>query len=313
MSVSRVHVAVGVVRNPQGQILIARRPPHVHQGDLWEFPGGKIESGETLQQALQREMHEELGIEVSHARPLIRIPYGYSDKQVLLDVWLIDAFDGVPHGKENQPVDWLAPSALWERSFPAANRPIIQAVNLPETYLITGNFDTESDFLAKLQRALEEGIRLVQLRAKDLDSKTFLRLAKIATRTCHAYEARILLNAMPELVQEVGADGVHLTSARLLALSARPLNTDKLVAASIHNQAELEQAVKLGVDFSVVSPVLPTLSHPNAPILGWDGFQQLTEQANHPVFALGGMHKKDLATVWQHGGQGIAAIRSLWK
>ena len=75
MSVSKVHVAVGVVQNPQGQILIARRPPHVHQGDLWEFPGGKIESGETRQQALQREMHEELGIDVRHARPLIRVPY----------------------------------------------------------------------------------------------------------------------------------------------------------------------------------------------------------------------------------------------
>ena len=92
MPASVVHVAVGVVRNPQGNILIAKRPAHAHQGDLWEFPGGKVERGESLQQALQRELHEELGIDVTHARPLIRIPHSYPDKQVLLDVWLIEGF-----------------------------------------------------------------------------------------------------------------------------------------------------------------------------------------------------------------------------
>lgn len=313
MSISRVYVAVGVVRNPQGQILIAKRPPHVHQGDLWEFPGGKIEAGETRQQALQREMHEEVGIDVRHARPLIRIPYHYPDKEVLLDVWLIDGFEGNPHGKENQPIDWLTPSGLWERSFPAANQPIIQAVNLPETYLITGKYDGESDFIDKLQHALEQGVRLVQFRAKDMDPKAFVRLATIATQTCHANNARILINAAPELVQEVGADGVHLTSTRLLTLSARPLSADQLVAASVHNEQQLEQANKLGVDFSVISPILPTSSHPDAQPLGWDGFQQLTEQANHPAYALGGMQRQDIITVWQYGGQGVAAIRSLWE
>lgn len=309
---SLVHVAVGVVRNPQGQILIAKRPTHVHQGDLWEFPGGKIEADETRQQALQREMHEELGIDVTRIRPLIRIPHHYPDKQVLLDVWLIEAFDGTPHGKENQPIDWLLPSQLWQRMFPAANQPIIQAVNLPESYLITGGFDDETDFLHKLHLALEKGVRLVQLRAKDMNTKAFLRLAKTACKACHTQAARILINAAPEMVEEVGADGVHLTSDRLRALSARPLGVDKLVAASIHNQEQLEQAKKLSVDFSVISPIRSTPSHPDVETLGWDGFERLTEQATHPVYALGGMRAQDLPTVWQHGGQGIAAIRCLW-
>jgi len=312
MSSSVVHVAVGVVRNPQGKILIAKRPAHVHQGDLWEFPGGKVEAGESFQQALQRELHEELGIDVIDARPLIRIPHHYPDKQILLDVWLIEAFGGAPHGKENQPIDWFSPSELWEKPFPAANQPIIQAVNLPEYYLITGAFGDEADFLHKLHLALEKGVRLVQLRAKNMETDAFLRLAKSACETCHAHEARLLLNAAPEIVEGVGADGVHLTSARLLALSTRPLGWDKLVAASVHNQEQLEQAEKLSVDFSVVSPVLPTPSHPGVETLGWQGLQHLTDQATHPVYALGGMQVQHLPTVWQHGGQGIAAIRSLW-
>jgi 8-oxo-dGTP diphosphatase len=312
MPASVVHVAVGVVRNPQGNILVAKRPAHAHQGDLWEFPGGKVERGESLQQALQRELHEELGIDVTHARPLIRIPHSYPDKQVLLDVWLIEGFGGEPHGKENQPIAWLSPAELWERPFPVANQPIIQAVNLPEYYLISGLFNDEADFLHKLRLALGKGIRLVQLRAKHVDTSAFIRLATAACEICHAHQARVLLNAAPGIVEQVGADGVHLTSARLMALSTRPLGRDKLVAASVHNQEQLRQAEKLSVDFSVVSPILSTPSHPGAQTLGWQGFRQLTEQATHPVYALGGMQSQHLPAVWQYGGQGIAAIRSLW-
>ena len=98
-----------------------------------------------------------------------------------------------------------------------------------------------------------------------------------------------------------------------MALSSRPLGTNKLVAASVHNQEQLEQAERLELDFTVISPVLPTPSHPHARTLNWGGFQALTEQATHPVYALGGMLVEHLPEVWQHGGQGIAAIRSLWK
>lgn len=313
MSSSVVHVAVGVVRNSQGDILIAKRPLHVHQGGLWEFPGGKVEAGESLPLALQRELHEELGIDIQQCRPLIRIPHSYPDKQVLLDVWLVEAFSGVPHGKENQPIDWRAPAELWRLPFPPANRPIIRAVNLPDSYLITGSFTDTADFLRKLETALNHGVRLVQLRAKDMEVDAFISLAKTATEVCHQYGADLLLNTNPSLVEQVGADGVHLSSERLMALSSRPLGLDKLVAASVHDLEQLEQAERLGVDFSVISPVLPTLTHPHARTLDWQGFQQLTEQATHPVYALGGMQVEHLPEVWQHGGQGIAAIRSLWK
>jgi len=312
MSSSGVHVAVGVVRNSEGDVLIARRPAQVHQGGLWEFPGGKVESGESQQSALQRELLEELGIDITRCRPLIRIQHHYPDKHVLLDVWLVEAFNGIPHGKENQPIEWCPPSELLSLPFPAANRPIIQAMNLPDRYLITGNFMDKGDFLHKLDVALKRGIRLVQLRAKSIDDDAFISLAQTACAVCHEYGARLLLNAHPDLVEQVAADGVHLTSERLMALSSRPLDANKLVAASVHNQDQLAQADRLNVDFSVISPVLPTPSHPDARKLGWHGFQELTEQASHPVYALGGMQAEHLPVVWQYGGQGIAAIRCFW-
>lgn len=313
MTSSVVHVAVGVIRNSQGEILIARRPSHVHQGGLWEFPGGKVEANESLQLALQRELHEELDIDIKQCRPLIRIPHCYPDKQVLLDVWLVEAFNGVPHGKENQPIEWRPASELWDLPFPAANRPIIQAINLPEKYLITGAFADTDNFVKKLETALKGGVSLIQLRAKSLEENAFISLAKTAAEVCHQYGAGLVLNADQSMVEQVGADGVHLSSERLMALSCRPLGLNKLVAASVHDQKQLEQAERLGVDFSVISPVLATPSHPHAQTLGWQGFQQLTEQATHPVYALGGMQAKHLPEVWQHGGQGIAAIRSLWE
>lgn len=313
MSTSVVHVAVGVVRNTRGDILIARRPSHVHQGNLWEFPGGKVEASESVQLALQRELHEELGIDVIQSRPLIRIAHRYPDKQVLLDAWLIEAFNGIPHGKENQPIEWRQPSELWNLPFPAANRPIIQSTNLPDKYMITGDFIDSSDFIRKLVAALKHGVRLVQLRAKRLQNDAFIELAKSARAVCHEYGARLLLNADPRLVEEAAADGVHLNSERLMALASRPLGSNKLVAASVHNPAQLARAEQLEVDFSVISPVLPTPSHPDARTLGWPGFQLLTEQATHPVYALGGMQAAHLSDVWQNGGQGIAAIRSLWE
>jgi 8-oxo-dGTP diphosphatase len=123
-----IHVAVGVVRNKRGEVLVSRRPEHAHQGGLWEFPGGKVESGEWVRTALERELKEELGITVMAARPLIQINHAYPDKQVLLDVWWVDRYEGEPAGLEDQPLDWVSAPALRERDFPAADAPIIDAI-----------------------------------------------------------------------------------------------------------------------------------------------------------------------------------------
>ena len=124
----RLHVAVGVILDPAGNILISRRAQDSHQGGLWEFPGGKVEVGESLEAALARELREELGIHIGRTTPLLEVRHDYSDKSVLLDVHVVWDFSGEPRGLENQPLAWAAVQELSGYRFPAANEPIVEAV-----------------------------------------------------------------------------------------------------------------------------------------------------------------------------------------
>jgi 8-oxo-dGTP diphosphatase len=308
-----VHVAAAVIVNDRGHVLLARRPDHVHQGGLWEFPGGKLEPFEDIRQALVRELEEELGLTPTASRPLIKVRHEYPDKSVLLDVWRVDGWRGTPHGREGQPVEWVAAEALTRRAFPEANLPIVTAARLTDHYLITPEPGADWErFLAALRGSLEGGVRLVQLRAHRLDPAAYRRLAEQVLRLCRGAGARLLLNGDSALVRALRADGVHLTSRRLLACRERPLGADQWVAASCHNRHEVLHAHRIGVDFIVVSPVQPTASHPDVRPLGWKGLRELTELARVPVYALGGMVTDDLEAAWEHGAQGIAAMRALW-
>ena len=124
-----VHVAVGVITSPDRRVLIARRPEHIHQGGLWEFPGGKVEGGESLHSALARELAEELGIVIGPIEPLLEVRHDYGDKSVFLDVWLVREYRGRPRGLEGQPLRWVAPGELADFDFPEANRPIVEAIH----------------------------------------------------------------------------------------------------------------------------------------------------------------------------------------
>jgi 8-oxo-dGTP diphosphatase len=124
-----LHVAVGVIQDSLGRVLVARRSAQQHQGGLWEFPGGKVEKGESVRDALHRELYEELGIEVNLAYPFTLIDHRYTDRHVLLDVWRVKRFTGVPMARESQPLEWRNVSELDQDEFPAANRQIIQALN----------------------------------------------------------------------------------------------------------------------------------------------------------------------------------------
>lgn len=121
-----VHVAVGMVVR-DGQVLIAKRQDHQHQGGLWEFPGGKVEPGETTEKALVREFQEEVGIQLdpAHMTPLMQLPFDYGDKTVLLDTWVCRNSQGVARGCEGQVVQWVAEAELDEYLFPEANAVLI--------------------------------------------------------------------------------------------------------------------------------------------------------------------------------------------
>ncbi|MBD2859749.1 8-oxo-dGTP diphosphatase MutT [Spongiibacter sp. KMU-158] len=127
---NRIHVAVGVICNSEGEILIAKRADHLHQGGLWEFPGGKVEAEESVVDALVRELEEELGITAVReaCNPLMEITHDYGDKQVMLDVWWVRDFCGEPEGREGQPLNWVEAAQLNDFAFPEANIAIIEKI-----------------------------------------------------------------------------------------------------------------------------------------------------------------------------------------
>lgn len=312
MNVSRQHiVAAAIVRD--GRVLLARRHVDAHQGGLWEFPGGKVERAEDARSALARELDEELGIKLESARPLIAVPHDYSDKSILLDVWRVDGFSGEAHGREGQLVTWVVINELQQHDFPRANLPVISAMQLPAHYLITPDpVKEDGQFLKRLELSLQAGVRLVQLRAKSLAREEYCVLATEVKALCHRYEAQLLLNGTADMVVEVGADGLHLSARELSSLGRRPLGGAYKLSASCHDAAELKRASDVGVDFVVLSPVMPTNTHPGAEPLGWQQFESLLEASPVPVYALGGMALSDLVTAQGAGAQGLAAIGALW-
>lgn len=259
-------------------------------------------------------MWEELGIDVQAHTPLIRINHRYPDLSVLLDVHRITKFSGVAKGLEGQPLAWVSAESMLGYPMPAADRSIVSALRLPDRYLITGSgFDTMDDFVRHFEKKLAEGQRLIQLRAPDLEPGLFQQLARRLVALCRDASARLLLNSTPDEAAVCEADGVHLTSQQLMSFNSRPLPAEKWVAASCHNAKELQHAEHIGVDFAVLSPVLATVSHPGQQPIGWWRFQELVEQVNIPVYALGGMSPSLIHKARECGGQGIAAIRALWQ
>lgn len=306
-----ITVAVAVISDVQGRVLLTRRSVNVHQGGLWEFPGGKVDPGETVSEGLVRECREELGIAVRSARPLICVHHDYGDRRVVLDVHLVTGFDGEPHGAEGQPMAWVSPDDLGGYPLPAANRPIVNAIRLPAQYLITPSLiDDRFVYLEQLQASLERGVRLVQFRVAS-GSDPRRQLAEHTARLCHAVGAQLLVNGDAALARAIGADGVHVKSRQLHQLRARPEGL-RWVAGSCHDGDDLARLAELGGDFAVLSPVKATASHPETRPLGWAAFGELARGATVPVFALGGLDSTDLRDAWRFGAQGIAAITGLW-
>jgi 8-oxo-dGTP diphosphatase len=309
-----VAVVAATVADSHGNLLIACRPLGKHQGGKWEFPGGKIETGESAYEALRRELKEEVGISVEAASRLIQVPYTYPDKSVVLDVWQVTKYEGEAKGREGQQIRWVAPRELANYDFPAANRAIVAALTYPHLYAITDFHQYgEPRLLGLLEQAFQAGLSLVQLREHDLDKNAYLSLARKVIDLGRQYGARIMLNSEPGWIGEVEADGVHLTEKRLMELDNRPLDDDHLVAASCHNVAALRHAEEIGVDFVVLSPVHQTTSHPGRRPLGWSGFQEQCATTSVPVYALGGLALEDLETARMHGAQGVAMISGIWQ
>jgi len=311
MTEPEIQVAAAVLLRSDGACLLAQRPAGKIWAGYWEFPGGKLEAGESAAQALRRELREELGIEVTAASPWLTRVFDYPHGRVRLHFFRVWRWQGEPYPHEGQQFSWQQPAALNLAPVLPANAPILRALTLPPVYAISQAAELGAvEFLHRLERALQRGLKLVQLREKALDAAALTGLAQTVIALAHGYGAQVLLNGDIELAQKLGADGVQLTSRQLAELKARP--PLPWCAASCHDAAELAQAAALGCDFALLSPVLPTASHPGAPHLGWTRFAELAADSPIPLYALGGLVPGDVMQAQQHGAHGIALLRQAW-
>lgn len=300
-----VDVAVGVVRNKQGRVLISRRKDGAHQGGLWEFPGGKLESGENSEMALNRELYEELNISSQSSCPLIDINFNYPDCHVRLHVREVDQFDGEAIGREGQLFQWVEVKELSKYAFPEANKPILTAIGIGRQYAIVGG-NSAQQIMLELENMVKQGVSLVQIRAKELCKQDSEYVMSLVRRKCIELNLSYLVNSQM-LVKRNSDEGVHLTSSDLMDSIRRP-ESNGLVAASCHSLEELQKAEALSLDFAVLSPIKETNSHPSSNLLGWQQFAEWVGMVNIPVFALGGLGKQDYLQAISSGAQGISGI-----
>jgi 8-oxo-dGTP diphosphatase len=297
-----IEVAAAVIERPDGAFLLAQRPAGKVYAGYWEFPGGKVEAGEAAEQALARELHEEIGIDVLQAYPWITREYVYPHGHVRLNFFRVVAWKGEPHPREDQAIAWQARDGAMAAPMLPANAPVVAALSLPHEYAIT---DAARMGIAPMLHALEErlaqGLRLVQVREPGLDARARELFTAQVIGLAHRYGCRVLVKS-----SHAGADGIHCTAADLMRMPVRPTG---LAAASCHTRAELERAMALGFDFAVVGPVR---EKGDAQPLGWERFAGLARGASIPVYAIGGLRRPDMERAWRAGAHGIAMIRGAW-
>lgn len=309
-------VVAALIQDDSGRILLTRRSASGEHAGLWEFPGGKIESGEDARAALFRELREELDIEADPVRRVHRVRWPEAGRTLILDLWRTRILSGTPRGCQGQALDWFDPAVVRSLPMPPADVPLCSALRLEEIYWITPPLAGQSasdlaDWLRQLDRRITSGIRMIQLRLPGCDVGTIERVADDVSVRCSASQTRWLLNGSIDDARRLGADGVHLTGLRLDAMteSERDRAGDLLIGASCHDVEQLAGAAWLHLDYATLSPFRTTATHPDAAPLGERHFAALVRECPLPVYALGGVGPGDLDRVRELGGFGVAGIR----
>jgi 8-oxo-dGTP diphosphatase len=307
---SITRVAAAVILRPDGAVLLAQRPPGKPYAGYWEFPGGKLEPGESPRQALDRELHEELGLIVRHAAPWLVQAFVYPHAHVELHFFRVFAWDGEPHGHDGQAFAWQFPGRFAVEPLLPANTRVLAALTLPPICGITCAADVgEAAFLARAAAAFRQGLRLVQVRETSWPAERRNAFA-LQLRAIAPADATLLLNGEADDARAPGFAGVHWTSAALMQARARP--PDLMVSASCHDATQLARAGALGVDFALLGPVQATPTHPAATPLGFARFAAIAAATRVPVYALGGLAAEDLHTAIDAGAHGLALRRHAW-
>jgi 8-oxo-dGTP diphosphatase len=306
-----VQVAAAVVEHPDGRVLLAQRPPGKAYAGYWEFPGGKLEPGETPHAALVRELHEELGMIVRNASPWLVQEFVYPHAHVLLHFFRVRGWDGDLVGHDGQAFAWQDPRDVRVEPLLPANARVMHALALPPVLAITCAEDMgEEAFLARAERALAAGVELLQVREKTWEPRRREAFAARIVAIAASFGARVLWNGHADDARRLHCAGVHWTSAMLAQATLRP--NDLFVSASCHTRDDVLRASALDLDCVVLGPVRATPTHPDAAPLGWNGFSTIAEGTRVPIYALGGLTGNDLETAIAHGAHGVAMRRHAW-
>lgn len=305
-----IDVVAGVLLADDGRFMLASRPEGKPWAGWWEFPGGKVERGERLRDALVRELEEELAIRVTHCEPWLVREHHYDHASVRLHFYRVRGWEGAITPQEGQRVAWQHPGEVAVEPLLPANGPLLAALSLPEILRITCTAETGvAETLAGLDRLAAPGMVMVREPAMHPDER--MAFGREVVARLRGKPGRVVFNGDSGEAMAIGADGVHLTASRLLAANERPAMA--LVGASVHNREELQAAARLGLDYVVLGHVLATPSHPGESGLGWDGFARVhAEGWPMPLYALGGMNETALAMARAHGAHGIAMMRAAW-
>jgi 8-oxo-dGTP diphosphatase len=306
-----VDVAVGVLIRPDGRFLLASRPEGKPYAHYWEFPGGKLESGESVAHALARELHEELGVDLGSVHPWIVREFEYPHAHVQLHFCRVYAWSGELHAREGQSFRFCALDDLPDGPLLPATVPVLRWLSLPAVYAVSNAAELGAPaFLERLERRLAGGLRLLQFREPLLEKAAAESLLRQSLERVRHHGGKVLVSSRhpPEWWQ--WADGVHLTSRDLHDMASQP-EVD-WVGASAHRRADLERAAAIGADLAVLGPVAETASHPGAKAIGWEAFAAAVAGSGVPVYAIGGLTSADVKRAQEAGAQGIAMQRSVW-
>lgn len=312
---SPVDVAVAVIEAPGRRFLLAQRPPGKPMAGYWEFPGGKVEAGESVKSALVREIDEELGVAVLEAHPWVTMGFVYPHATVRLHFMRVVKWQGTPASREHQAFRFEHIDQLLVEPWLPGALPLKRWLQIEQRYAISDATGLGVDaFCARLEERLQRGsVRWLLLREPELDPEAFDALCRRVLARARSFGTRVLVSSRHPERYWHEADGVHLTRQDLVALKERPpLNW---VFASCHSASDLALAADLRCDAAMLGSVQSTLSHPGALPLGWTRFGQLIADSPLPVFALGGLafDQETLRSALSYGAQGIAAQRAAWQ
>ena len=304
-----IEVAASIVRRSDGRVLMAERTAGQLSPGFWEFPGGKIDRGESAEQAAIRELDEEIGMRALTLRPWISYEHAFPWRRIRIHFFRVERWEGNPHGREGQRLAWIDPARPTVAPLLPSVERVLSALALPVLYAICRLTEqcSVATMLEDIAHGVRQGVRLFQLRVPDCSPDQRVALARRVNAIAAPAGARVLLVGSTLEARRAGLTGVHSTTDELRRLRTRP--PVPLWLCSCQDEQDLARAIILGADAAVVSLVHKSAAHPERAAFGWEGLEGLCARATLPLFVEGGIEPAQLVPAQAVGAIGIATTR----